>query len=64
VRFVLDTNAVLKIVHAVRNVVGGEDLTAVVDPIRTLVWPAVLLFVVARFEQPLVEFFNAVTVSA
>jgi hypothetical protein len=56
--------AVRTIVHAVRHVVGGEDLTALVDLIGTLVWPAVLLFVVARILQPLVEFFNAVTVSA
>jgi hypothetical protein len=54
----------LTVAHAVRRVVGGEDLSAVVDLIGTLLWPAVLLFVVARFEQSPGEFFNAVTVSA
>jgi hypothetical protein len=48
----------------VRHVDGGDDLAAVVDLIRTLVWPAVLLVGVARFDEPPVEFFNAVTVSA
>jgi len=55
---------VLPIVHAVRHVDGGDDLTAVVNLIRTSLWPAVLLVGVARFERPIVEFFNAVKVSA
>jgi hypothetical protein len=56
--------AVLTVVHVVRHVDGGDELAAVVDLIETPVWPALLLVIVARFEQPLVEFFNAVTVSA
>jgi hypothetical protein len=55
---------VLAIVHAVRHVDGGDDLAAIADLFRTLVWPAVLLVCVARFEEPLVEVFNAVRVSA
>jgi hypothetical protein len=48
----------------VRHHDGGDDLAAVVDIIRSLVWPAALLVGAARLEQPLVEFFNAATVSA
>jgi hypothetical protein len=56
--------AVLTVVNAARDVDGGDDMAAIFDLVRTLVRPAVLLFVVACFEQPLVGFFSAVTVSA